>query len=59
MSGIKVPLDQAKLDELYRNHGDYVSKVVNSASELQSTGFLRSYDKKKIETAAAQSDIGN
>ncbi len=57
-SGIKVALDQAKLDELYKNHGNYVSKVVSSARDLESTGFLRPYDKKKIENAAAQSDIG-
>jgi hypothetical protein len=57
-SGIKVPLDQGKLDELYRNHDDYVSKVVSSAKDLKSTGFLRPYDEKKIRNAAAQSDIG-
>jgi len=57
-AGVKVPLDQAKLDELYRNHDDYVSKVVRSAKDLKSTGFLRPYDEKKIKNAAAQSDIG-
>lgn len=57
-SGVKVPLDQAKLDELYKNHGDYVFKVVSSARDLESTGFLRPYDEKKIVDAAAQSDIG-
>ena len=57
-SGITVPLDQAMLDGLYKNHGSYVSKVAKSAKALRKKGFLRPYDEKKIKKAAAQSDIG-
>ena len=51
------PLDQATLDELYPNHGSYVSQVVNAANEARSDGFLLSRDRSKIVTTAAASDI--
>jgi hypothetical protein len=52
------PFDEATLDELYPNHGTYVSQVVQAANELRSEGFLLSKDRSKIVTAATMSAIG-
>jgi hypothetical protein len=52
------PFDQATLDDLYPNHGSYVSQVAQAANELQMDGLLLPKDAQKVKTLAAMSPIG-
>jgi hypothetical protein len=58
LSGSVFPLDPAVLDDLYPNHGSYVSQVEHAANELQRQGLLLPKDAQKIRRAAALSGIG-
>ena len=52
------PFDPETLDELYPNHGSYVSPVTHAANQLRSDGFLLNPDRATIVTTAARSGIG-
>ena len=58
LSGSVFPFDDATLDELYPDHGSYVSRVNRAANALEREGFLLPQDAQSIRTAAAQSAIG-
>ncbi|MBS4210894.1 alpha/beta hydrolase domain-containing protein [Neobacillus rhizophilus] len=50
--------NQAKLDNLYFNHGDYVSAVSSAVNKVVKQGFLLKDDAKTIRDEAAKSVIG-
>jgi len=52
------PFDAETIDDLYPNHGRYVSQVVHAANDLNRQGFLLSKDRQKIVRAAVDSLIG-
>jgi hypothetical protein len=52
------PFDEATLDELYPNHGTYMSQVARASNALQMQGLLLPMDAQKIRVAAAHSMIG-
>ena len=56
-SSVKESFTQEELDALYSSHGDYVSKVTQSATRLRDDGFLRQEDYLKVLRDAAKSDI--
>lgn len=58
LSGSVLPFDQATLDELYPNHGSYVSAVTREANELVRQRFLLHRDAAAIKLEAARSGIG-
>jgi hypothetical protein len=58
LSGSVFPFDQARLDELYPNHGGYVSQVQHATNELERAGLLLPTDAQGIRQAAAASAIG-
>jgi hypothetical protein len=58
LSGSVFPLDPAVLDELYPNHGTYVSRVQRAANALERQGLLLPKDAQKIRTEAALSGVG-
>jgi hypothetical protein len=41
-----------------KNHGDYVSCVVQAANEAYKAGLITKAERKALKKAAAQSDIG-
>ena len=55
--GDKVPFSEQLLQQLYRNHGQYVSQVVQSTNALVAQGFLPNYNINEIKTEAAQVDV--
>ena len=57
MLGDKVPFSEQLLQQLYRNHGQYVSQVVQSTNALVAQGFLPNYNINEIKTEAAQVDV--
>jgi hypothetical protein len=57
LSSSATPFDQETIDELYPNHGTYVSQVAMAANDLAAQGLLLAKDRKKIVTAAAHSSI--
>jgi hypothetical protein len=57
--GTHVPFDQETLDELYRNHGEYVSQVTQVNTRNVKDGFLLKGDAQDSQTEAAHSDIGH
>ncbi len=52
-----IPFDHALLEELYGNHGRYVSQVVQAANELIQDGWVTKEDGEKIKTEAAHADV--
>jgi hypothetical protein len=52
------PFSDTRLDELYPNHGNYVSQVALAANSLSSQGLLLPKDRQKIMRAASHSTIG-
>jgi hypothetical protein len=52
------PFDEATLDALYRNHGAYVSRVLNLTLENLLRGFLEQEDAELTIQEAAHSGIG-
>jgi hypothetical protein len=57
LSSSATPFDQETIDELYPNHGTYVSQVAKAANDLAAQGLLLAKDRKKIVIAAAHSSI--
>jgi hypothetical protein len=53
-----VPFDEATLDELYPNHGSYVSQVAHATNALSMQGLLLPKDAQKIRDTAVHSTIG-
>ena len=51
-------LSSATLDELYPDHGAYVSQAVAAVNALKAQGLLLQGDASAIKKAAAQSSIG-
>jgi hypothetical protein len=58
LSGSVFPFDSETLDELYRNHGDYVNQVVKSSRSLYDQGLLLRRDAQTIRREAARSSVG-
>lgn len=58
LSSSVVPFDEQTLDELYPNHGSYVSQVARAANGLRRQGLLLPKDALQIQRAAARSGIG-
>ena len=56
--GTHRPFDEAQLDELYRNHGQYVSGVARSDDANVAAGYLLQADAEENQRAAAQSGVG-
>lgn len=55
--GYKTPFREELLKQLYPNHGEYVSQVVQSTNALVAQGFLTHYNADEIKTEAAQVDV--
>ncbi|KGH45090.1 hypothetical protein IN07_19230 [Modestobacter caceresii] len=58
IAGYEVPFEQARLDELYSSHRDYVTQVTDNVIELQAAGFLTYYDAYELIRQAKESDVG-
>ena len=56
--GTHRPFDEAQLDELYRNHGQYVSGVARSDDANVAAGYLLQADAEENQRAAAHSAVG-
>ncbi len=56
--GTHIPFDDAQLDELYRNHGRYVSAVNEVDQANLAAGFLLTADAQENQREAAQSGVG-
>lgn len=56
--GSHEPFDRPKLDALYPNHGDYVSKVVAKTRENVDVGYIPHADGQDTIQEAVHSDIG-
>jgi hypothetical protein len=56
--GTSLPFDGATLDELYRNHGQYVKEVKQVAKENLADGYITRRDATTTGVDAAHSDIG-
>src|SRR5438067_30960 len=59
LGGTHVPFDTATLDLLYRNHGDYVSKVAHAANASVAAGFVLPEDAQATIDKAAGSIVGS
>lgn len=57
IAGWEDPFDQATLDALYRNHGDYVRQVGASVRSLEEQRLLTDYDARELRVEAARSDL--
>jgi hypothetical protein len=57
IAGHEVPFDADRLASLYRNHGDYVHKVVRSAADLVGDRLLTLPDGLRIVQEAARADV--
>jgi hypothetical protein len=55
--GRRTPFSQELLLQLYPNHGDYVSQVVQDTEQLVKDGFLLPQDAAEIKVQAAQADV--
>jgi Alpha/beta hydrolase domain len=58
LGGTHVPFDTGTLNVLYRNHGDYVSKVAHAANASVEAGFVLPEDAQATVDKAAGSIIG-
>jgi hypothetical protein len=58
LGGTHVPFDTGTLNALYRNHGDYVSKVVHAANASVEAGFVLAEDAQATIDKAAGSIVG-
>ena len=56
--GYSVPLSDATIKALYRNHGFYVSKVSNVTEENLASRYILEVDADATITEAAQSSVG-
>ncbi len=52
------PFDEDTLDELYRNHGSYVSEVTQVDNANVTAGYLDRADAQQNQREAARSDVG-
>jgi hypothetical protein len=57
IAGHEVPFGEAQLAELYRNHGDYVSKVTRDTARLVADRFLTVPDGLRLIQEAARADV--
>lgn len=57
IAGHEIPFDQARLNQLYLNHGDYVQKVKASVLRLVQDRLLTPADALKLTREAALSQI--
>jgi hypothetical protein len=57
LSSSVTPFDEATLDELYPDHGSYVSQVAMAANALMQQGLLLPKDQQTIKRTAAHSTI--
>jgi hypothetical protein len=57
IAGHEIPFDSARLSQLYPNHGKYVTKVGESARQLESERFLTPRDSQAIVREAAQFSV--
>jgi hypothetical protein len=57
IAGHEVPFDADRLASLYRNHGDYVRKVVRSSADLVGDRLLSLPDGLRIVEEAARADV--
>jgi hypothetical protein len=55
--GYKTPLSQDVIQQLYPQHGTYVSQVAQDTQRLVKEGFIPSYDASNIVTQAAQAAV--
>lgn len=55
--GYNVPFDEARLESLYRNHGDYVSRVVHGSMQLVRDGFWLVPDAVQVIEQAARARV--
>ncbi len=55
--GTYLPFDDATLDALYRNHGDYVSQVNHVTNENLAAGYILIENAQETRVEAAQSTI--
>jgi len=55
--GYKMPFNEELLQQLYPNHGAYVSKVVQNTQQLVKERFLLPIDAAKIKVEAAQANV--
>jgi hypothetical protein len=58
LNGSLEPLSEEVLDDLYPDHGGYVSGIVRRTNALVEEGFLLPDDAKLHYTDAAQSEVG-
>jgi hypothetical protein len=58
LGGSVLPFDQATIDELYPNHGSYVSQVTQAANALEAGDLMLPMDASTIRVSAAESSIG-
>jgi len=56
--GTHVPFDEATLDELYKNHGQYVKQVTQVATDNLAEGYITKRDARTTGVDAAHSDVG-
>lgn len=52
------PFSEMELDQRYRNHGSYVSKMVRAIKRSGKEGFLLKEDAAALRRMASQSDVG-
>ena len=57
IAGHEEPFGEARLAELYRNHGDYVSKVTRDTARLVADRFLTVPDGLRLIQEAARADV--
>jgi len=55
--GYKTPLSPDVVQQLYPQHGTYVSQVAQDTQRLVKEGFIPSYDASNITTQAAQATV--
>jgi hypothetical protein len=56
--GYSIPFDAATLAQLYKNHGDYVSRVVDATNGNVRDGYILRVDAQATVNEAAQSEFG-
>jgi hypothetical protein len=57
IAGHEVPFGEARLAELYRSHGDYMSKITRDAARLVADRFLTVPDGLRLIQEAARADV--
>jgi len=57
LEGSIVPFDEARLQQLYSDHGDYVAKFNAATDKMFQDGFVTQADLEEMKTQAAASDV--